>query len=131
MPARLDSLHGILAFISEHAREKGFQKEALNRMQLVAEEALVNVFHYAYPPRQEGDVEVRLLEKDGPVVEIEIRDKGIPFDPLSAGQPDVNADIPERKIGGMGIFFVRKMADEVRYRRDEDTNILGLTFFNR
>jgi len=130
-PARLDSLHEILAFISEHAKEKGFQKDDLNRMQLVAEEALVNVFHYAYPHGEEGDVEVRLMGKDGPVLEVEIRDKGMPFDPLSIGEPDVKADIPQRKIGGMGIFFIRKMADEVRYRREADANVLSLTFFNR
>ena len=131
VPARLDSLHEILAFISEYAKEQGFKEDALNRIQLVAEEALVNVFHYAYAHREAGQVEVRLMEKDGPVLEVEIRDRGIPFDPLSVGEPDLNADIPKRKIGGMGIFFVRKMADEVRYRREADTNILSLTFFNR
>jgi serine/threonine-protein kinase RsbW len=131
VPARLDSLHEILAFISDHAREKGFNKDSLNRIQLVAEEALVNVFHYAYEHRAGGDVEVRLMEKDGPVLEVEIRDKGIPFDPLSVCEPDVETGISQRKIGGMGIFFVRRMADEVRYRRETDTNILDLTFFNR
>lgn len=131
VPARLDSLHEILAFISDHARKKGFNKDSLNRIQLVAEEALVNVCHYAYEHSTGGDVEVRLMEKDGPALEVEIRDKGISFDPLSVGEPDVEAGLSQRKVGGMGIFFVRRMTDEVRYRRETDTNILNLKFINR
>jgi serine/threonine-protein kinase RsbW len=131
VPARVDSLHELLTCISGYAEEKGFTKDSLSRIQLVAEEALVNIFLYAYTGQAEGRVEVRLMETDGPVLEVEIRDKGIPFDPLSIGAPDMEADIPERKIGGMGVFFIRRMADEVRYSREADTNILKLTFFNR
>jgi serine/threonine-protein kinase RsbW len=131
VPARVDSLHELLAFISGYAEEKGFTKDSLNRIQLVAEEALVNIFHYAYARRADGQVEVRLMETDGPALRVEIRDKGNPFDPLSIGEPDVAADISERRIGGMGVFLIRKMADEVRYGREADTNILDLTFFNR
>jgi serine/threonine-protein kinase RsbW len=131
VPARVDSLHELLACISGYAEEKGFTKDSLNRIQLVAEEALVNIFLYAYARQAEGQVEVRLMETDGPALEVEIRDKGIPFDPLSIGEPDVEADISERKIGGMGVFFIRKMADEVRYGREADINILKLTFINR
>jgi serine/threonine-protein kinase RsbW len=131
VPARMDSLQELLAFISASAEKKGFSKDVLNRMQLAAEEALVNVFLHAYAGRADGQVEVRLIETGGPALGVEIRDQGIPFDPLSLDEPDVEADISERKIGGMGVFFIRKLADEVRYGREGDTNILDLTFFNR
>ncbi|MBN2439410.1 MAG: ATP-binding protein [Deltaproteobacteria bacterium] len=131
LPARMDSLHELLAFISGYAEKKGFTQDSLNRIQLVAEEALVNIFHYAYAHQTDDQVEVRLMETDGPALRVEIRDKGNPFDPLSLGEPDVAADISERRIGGMGVFLIRKMADEVRYGREKDTNILNLTFFNR
>jgi serine/threonine-protein kinase RsbW len=131
VPARMENLHELLAFIREQAERGGFGKDALDRMELVAEEALVNVFHCAYAPGQEGEVEVRLSGEDGPALDVEIRDRGTPFDPLSLGEPDLGADIPERKIGGMGVFLIRRMADGVRYRWERDSNILNLTFLNR
>ncbi|MCE5265762.1 MAG: ATP-binding protein [Deltaproteobacteria bacterium] len=131
LPARMESLRELLAFISEYAEKAGLAKEDLNRVQLVAEEALVNVFNYAYRPPQVGQVEVRMTGKAGPVLEVEIRDLGTPFDPLSMGEPDLEVDIPERKIGGMGVFLIRKMADGVRYRTEAGANVLKLTFLNR
>lgn len=131
LPARVESLHELLAFIGAGAEGKGFSKDAVNRIRLVAEEALVNVFNYAYARGTQGEVEVRLVDMEGPEWGIEIRDQGIPFDPLSVADPDVEADIAERKIGGMGIFFIRSMTDAVRYRRDADTNVLTLIFSSR
>ncbi len=60
---------------------------------------------------------------------IEFRDQGIAFDPLSLPPPDLNSPLSERKIGGLGVFLIRKMINEVRYRRDGDQNVL--TFFVR
>jgi serine/threonine-protein kinase RsbW len=58
---------------------------------------------------------------------IEIIDSGVPFDVTSLTDPDLTADVGERKIGGLGIFLVKKMVDEVKYRREIDRNILTLT----
>ena len=58
---------------------------------------------------------------------IEIVDDGRPFDPLTdAPKPDVNAELEDRNIGGLGIHLVRKMMDDVRYRREEGKNHLTL-----
>jgi serine/threonine-protein kinase RsbW len=130
MTARLENLNEFLSFIGSCAEKKGFNKDSLNRIHLVMEEALVNVMQHAYA-EPAGQAEVRCLESDGPALIIEIRDQGLSFDPLQLPQPDLKADIAERKIGGMGVFFIRKMTDQVRYHREDDTNVLGLTFFNR
>jgi anti-sigma regulatory factor (Ser/Thr protein kinase) len=130
MPARLDSLHELMAFINVLAQKKGFSRETLNRIELVVEEALVNVFMHAYPSSP-GDVEVCYPGIDEPALKIEIRDHGIFFDPFTMAEPDVQAGLADRKIGGMGVLLIRKMADQVAYRRDKDTNILTLTFLNR
>ncbi|MEN6469328.1 MAG: ATP-binding protein [Smithella sp.] len=130
MPARVESLHELLTFIRTEAKKREFSENALNRIDLVVEEALVNVFVHGYAQDQ-GQVEVRCLISDDPSLMIEIRDKGVSFDPLSLADPDVEADISKRKIGGMGVFFIRKMADKVAYRREGDSNVLTMTFLNR
>ena len=89
-----------------------------------------NVFVHAYPSTP-GLVEIRCPDVDKPSLTIEIRDAGIYFDPFAMAEPDVQAELAERKIGGMGVLLIRKMADQVAYRRDKDTNILTLTFLNR
>jgi anti-sigma regulatory factor (Ser/Thr protein kinase) len=57
---------------------------------------------------------------------IEISDSGIPFDITKKADPDINASTEVREIGGLGIFLIKKMMDEVRYRREEGRNILDL-----
>jgi anti-sigma regulatory factor (Ser/Thr protein kinase) len=57
---------------------------------------------------------------------IEIIDSGMPFDMTSLPNPDITSDISERKIGGVGVFLIKKMVDEVQYRRENDQNILSL-----
>ncbi len=130
MPARVESLHELLTFIRTEAKKKGFSEETLNRIELVAEEALVNVFVHGYA-ESAGQVEVRCPVSKDPALTIEIHDKGIAFNPLSLADPDVEVDLSKRKIGGMGVFFIRKMTDAVTYRREGDSNILSMTFLNR
>ena len=55
---------------------------------------------------------------------VEIADSGIPFDILSLPDPDTTAEIMDREIGGLGVYFIRKMTDEVSYRRLDGRNIL-------
>ena len=57
---------------------------------------------------------------------MEITDQGMPFDVLSLPDPDTTPDIMERKIGGLGVYFIRKLTDEVSYRREDGRNILRL-----
>ena len=54
-------------------------------------------------------------------------DNGVPFDFGSLSDPDLDSDIVERPIGGLGVFLIRKMMDEVKHRRDGKRNILTLT----
>ena len=130
MPARVESLHELLTFIRTEAKKRGFSESALGRIELVVEEALVNVFVHGYT-QTGGMVEVRCLVSDDPALTIEIHDTGVAFDPLSLAEPDVQSDLTKRKIGGMGVFFIRKMTDKVAYRREGDRNVLTMTFLNR
>lgn len=130
MPARVESLHDLLTFITAEAKKKGFSEDARQRIELVAEEALVNVFVHGYA-QDPGQVEVRCLDSDDTALTIEVRDTGVSFNPLSLADPDMQPDLASRKIGGMGVFLIRKMTEGVDYRREGDSNILTMTFHNR
>ncbi|MFA6216951.1 MAG: SpoIIE family protein phosphatase [Candidatus Omnitrophota bacterium] len=122
--AKLENLEKMFSFIREASLRHGFDSEHVNKIQLASEEALVNVISYAYP-QGSGDLEIIISNKET-CMEIEISDSGIPFDPLSLPEPDILAPIEERKVGGLGIFMIRKIMDEVRYKRDKERNILTL-----
>jgi len=68
---------------------------------------------------------VKLLHNPGSV-EMILQDEGKPFNPLMAPEPDVNAAAQKRKIGGLGIHFVRKTMDELIYERKNGKNILHI-----
>jgi anti-sigma regulatory factor (Ser/Thr protein kinase) len=124
-PARLEYLQQFMEAISHCAKEQGFNQKRISEIELAAEEVLVNIFNYAYQGN-EGDVEVicKLDPQDRLI--IEMLDSGVPFDMLSLGEPDTTADISERKVGGLGMFLIRKLMDDVQYRREGTKNVLSL-----
>jgi serine/threonine-protein kinase RsbW len=126
VPARLESLQPLLQFVESCAKGQDFGKARRWEIELVMEEILVNIFNYAYPDRQ-GDVGIACRSDDDGKLLVEITDQGIPFDILSLNDPDLQAGIEERKIGGLGVFFVKQLIRDIRYRRESGRNILTLT----
>jgi anti-sigma regulatory factor (Ser/Thr protein kinase) len=125
LPAQLSSLQAFLDFVRTCSREQGFKQKKIHAIELATEEALVNIFSYAYEEKN-GDVEIICKIDDGDTFMLEIIDTGIPFDILSVKDPDIAADISERQIGGHGIFLMKKLMDSVHYRREGNKNILAL-----
>ncbi|MBK9966982.1 MAG: ATP-binding protein [Holophagales bacterium] len=95
-------------------------------LELAAEEALMNVCLHAYGG-QGGEVALR-AERTGEGFVLEIEDSGPPFDPLSAEAPDTTLPLEAREIGGLGILLVRRVTDQVRWRREKGRNVLTLVF---
>lgn len=124
--ATLDGLEAMLDFILQGARELGFDARESNRIRLASEEALVNVINYAYPDKN-GSVEITYDVDEGRRLVVEIVDSGVAFNPLLAPEPDIESPPENRKIGGLGIYLVRSIMDDLSYRRDEGRNILTLT----
>lgn len=125
LPASLESLEQLITFVSTSAREAGVETKKVSELEIVTEEALVNVFNYAYGEVR-GDVEVVCGLEGAESFVVEITDSGTPFNILSTADPDISADVSERKIGGLGIFLIKKMTDDVRYRNEEGRNVLTL-----
>ena len=97
------------------------------KLRLSIEEAVENVVRYAYDGGI-GWLEVGTsLDEDSLVLTIELRDAGIPFNPLEKEDPDVTLSADERKIGGLGIFLCKKMMDSIEYRYEDGNNVLTMT----
>lgn len=124
LSAKLENLGRFIGSLADCAKAQGFEKEKISKMELATEEALVNIFRYAYPEAP-GDVEMICMGK-GDRFAIEITDSGIPFDVTAMPDPKVTDRVHEREPGGLGIFFIKKAMDEVRYRREKNRNILTL-----
>jgi len=125
LPAKLENLPLFMAAATEFARHAGFTEERIGSLELALEEVLVNVFKYAYPGGQ-GEATVVCRSENAGTLFIRIEDAGVPFNMLEAKAPDINAGIDDRPIGGLGIFLVRKLMDDVRYARQDGRNILTL-----
>ena len=102
----------------------GLPQELNMPINLALEEAVSNVMLYAYPGKS-GRVLVECDKSDKLV--FTISDGGIPFDPTQQEDPDVTQNAEERPIGGLGIFLVRQIMDDIHYERKDDKNILTLT----
>ena len=104
-------------FIDQVCSEYGIDPDTSFQLNLVLEEAVVNVMQYAYP---EGGEHTFTLDadKEADTVTFVLKDDGKPFNPLEqAPDVDINLDAEKRKIGGLGIFLVQQMMDEVDYKR--------------
>jgi len=125
LPANIQNLQQFINFVSNNARQQGFDQKRIKEIELATEEAIANILNYAYRDTI-GDIEITCKTEDNEKFIIEIVDSGIPFNPLSVDDPDIRADLSERKVGGLGVFLMRKLMDDVHYRRDENKNILTL-----
>lgn len=129
-PAQLDYFKESQTAVSQFAREQGFSPARISEIELAVEEALINIVHYAYKG-MDGEVtlECKLTPEKGMV--IEISDTGIPFNPLTKEDPDITLSVSERTIGGLGVYLIKQLMDEVHYRREGDKNILTLWVYKK
>ncbi|HUA18819.1 MAG TPA: ATP-binding protein [Bryobacteraceae bacterium] len=127
MPASLDSLQPLTAFVLAGADRVGLAQSERDKLELVLEELLVNVARYAYQP-DSGDVEVAYAADGTGELVVEISDNGRAFNILEAPAPDLSAGLVDRPIGGLGLLLVRSLAGSVAYRREQDRNRVSFRF---
>lgn len=94
-------------------------------LNLVLEEAVVNIINYAYPKEEHESIYLSARMQNGSVVFV-LTDTGKEFDPTMAPDADVTLPAEERQIGGLGIFLIRQIMNEVKYERIEGKNVLTL-----
>lgn len=124
MPATDENLDKATEFITDCLSEKGVGMKTVNQMTLAAEELFVNVAHYAYAP-DVGEVEIT-VQVDGDKLMMKFIDGGRPFNPLEKKDPDVTLAAEDREIGGLGVFMVKRLVDNIYYEYVDGKNILTL-----
>ncbi len=104
------------------------EEQAL-RLELAVEEWVTNVCHHAYS-EPGGRIAVSVCEEANKVV-VEISDEGRPFDPTALKAPDVSVPLAERVPGGLGVLLIKRMLEEVGYRRDGGRNVVTFSVRRR
>jgi phosphoserine phosphatase RsbU/P len=125
-PADVNALPDVQSFFEGALEKVACPAKTQIAISVAVEEVFVNIAHYAYPEGN-GDVTVVFsFEPESRTATLEIRDHGLPFDPLKQKEPDITLSAEERGIGGLGIFITRKTMDSVSYRYENDENILTM-----
>ena len=102
----------------------GFRAEDILDTQLAVEEAVTNVIFHGY--RKTGGKIGVTCRISSSRVEVQIADSAPRFDPLSIPEPELDASIEDRKVGGLGVYLIRRVMDEISYRYENGKNILVL-----
>lgn len=128
-PALLTELSNVTAFVESELEKADCPMKTQMSISVCVEEVFVNIAHYAYPDKV-GTAEVRVdVSPDEKSVVICFLDNGIPFDPLNKTEPDVSLPVEQREIGGLGIFMVKKLSDELSYEYADGWNVLTMKKF--
>ncbi len=122
--ATLEQLDIVIGFLEEALEEAGCPMKISMIIAVSIEELYVNVVNYAYTPNI-GNCKIRVhakYEEEHGSVLIELRDKGVPFNPWLREDPDTNLSAEEREIGGLGIFMAKQSMDRVTYHYENGEN---------
>lgn len=114
LTADLDALAQISAFITEAAELAGLDERATWQVQLAVDEAATNVIQHAYASDSPGDLTLSWQSDEQRFI-IVLRDYGRHFDPQNIPAPDISSPIEERQVGGLGIYLITRLMDEVRF----------------
>lgn len=125
--AKFEYLDEIREFVGEIARAGGFTDKDVYNIQLATDEAASNIIEHAYEKIPDGVLELSCGVRED-LITIVLIDHGESFDPSEIPLPDLKADLSARKIGGLGIFLMRKLMDDVHYEvKAGQGNILTMT----
>ena len=121
----ISEISRLYEFIEELGNEFSLSPDIVFNLNLVLEEAVVNVINYAYPKEEHQYIYLSATMKDGSIILV-LTDTGKEFDPTAAPEADVTLSAEDRQIGGLGIFLIRQIMNEVKYERIEGKNVLTL-----
>jgi serine/threonine-protein kinase RsbW len=122
---RHEEFQRVVSAVDRLAVEHQIAADIVRDMQVALDEVLKNIVDYGYTDQEEHEIRVRLRVLDN-VLEATIDDDGVPFNPLDSAAPNTRAPLRERRIGGIGLHFVKNLMSEVSYNRVGDRNRLVL-----
>ncbi|HDP68855.1 MAG TPA: ATP-binding protein [Candidatus Marinimicrobia bacterium] len=123
---KIPEIEHVCEEITRFSRQYAVPDKDIFTLHLAIDEILTNIISYGYSDKDEHYIEIRYtLEKD--YLKLEIIDDSNPFDPADAPEPDVDSNLADRKIGGLGIYLIKNMMDEINYSSKNGKNTLVLT----
>jgi anti-sigma regulatory factor (Ser/Thr protein kinase) len=122
---RREEMPAVVTMVEGFGIAHGTPAQAVNVINLALDEVLSNIISYGYGPEERGEILIRLAHRPGEIL-VEVEDTGRPFDPIQAPPPELLADLQSRRVGGLGIHFIKSLMDEVRYIRVDGKNRLQL-----
>ncbi|SFC24801.1 Anti-sigma regulatory factor (Ser/Thr protein kinase) [Polaromonas sp. OV174] len=118
--AELANLPALLAVVAALCHREQIDEPTCYDLQIIVEEACVNVMHYAYPAGQSGPLTlaVQIAHHGGPRrIVVTLEDQGQPFDPLAVAPVDASCPVEARALGGLGVHLIRRLSDRQHYQR--------------
>jgi anti-sigma regulatory factor (Ser/Thr protein kinase) len=112
--ARYDSLDAIREFVGQVAKACTFDVKSIYAIELATDEAFTNIVEHAYGGESSQMVECTCQIRDSGLTII-LHDCGQAFDPTLVPEPNLDAPLEERETGGLGIYFMKKLMDEVHF----------------
>ncbi len=126
LTASIENIGAVTEFVDKQLEELDCPMKAQAQIDIAIDELFSNIAHYAYDPKV-GEATVRVeVENDPLAVIVTFMDGGVPYDPLQQEDPDVTLSAEDRKVGGLGIFLVKKSMDEISYEYKDGQNILKI-----
>lgn len=109
-----DNLSTIRNFIKENSTKVGFDEETANKIVLATDEACTNIIKHAYKYSKSGKINVN-VSYSNKRFKISITDEGSHFNSKSIKEPNLKKYYEEKRVGGLGMFLMKKLMDEVVY----------------
>lgn len=119
--ASTEHLSEVRDFVAKYARDFGFNKQEVADIRLAVDEAYTNIIKHAYKDNPSGMVKIR-LGYNGDEFWVSLVDTGRSFNPNKYNLPDLKKQIKEKKRGGVGVYLIRQLMDDVKYVHKDDTN---------
>lgn len=125
----LKNLEVVSDFVTKTMRALGAKNEKdVFAVQLAVDEALTNIIEHAYVGQKTGKITVRCkLSESKKEFTVKLLDSGKPFDPRTVATPDTEAELEDRKVGGLGIFFMKRYVQTVKYASRVKENELTMS----
>lgn len=124
--AKIEDIRAITDFVEEEMDRLGCPMKYIIQINIAMDEILSNIIRYGYA-KQTGPITVEVIHHEDPrCVYIRFADEGIPYNPITAIDPDITLSAEERDIGGLGIFMVKQTMDDIKYKYENGQNILTI-----
>ena len=119
----LDQIKPVTDFVNAQLAGYGCAEEIRLELDVAIDEIFGNIIKYAYVP-ETGPVTIRTDVEEPHCLVITFIDRGIPFNPLTRENPNLSQPLKDRSIGGLGLYIVKNIMDDISYRFEDGQNIL-------